>query len=508
MKKTVILVLALLMVLSIAAVAAAADTVVYAGTQQYLSLVPFLNPKTYTAAVFEPLGSFTTYGADFVGIMMESWEYDGDRTYTVKLYDNIHDSAGNPIKAEDVVFCYAYEQVGSSEQANVVRSIESVTALDDLTVQFVWAVKPVIGAFEHALSYVNIVSKAAYEASGDGMATNPTGTGPYVVDSWTSGVTMTLKKNDNYWATSDQVKLPRQQQPVDTIVINTISETSQLTMALQTDTIDMTADMATQDVPNFEEGGAYASKYTVEKTLATAPKSLLVNHSPNAKTSDPNLRMAIMTMIDQELIAWMVNGGSNVAAYGFGSPMNPDYDEEAFKSYVPAHDVNKAKEYLKKSAYPNGCEINLIFIDGGMANDIAELIQGQLAEIGIKVNIKGSIFPNWLAAKNDETAWDLNLSELSGFYVTDLWESAFIKQNETFATEEELAELKPLVEAALGVETHSQETVNAAQKYITENVFVVPLLVEEKYNVYDSALIDGIAYTGEGAVCVQGFSYK
>lgn len=508
MKKFVFFVLAMLMVMSVAVSAIAADTVVYAGTQQYLSLVPFLNPKTYTAAVFEPLGSFTTYGADFQGIMMESWEYDGDRTYTVKLYDNVHDSAGNAITAEDVVFCYAYEQVGSSEQANVIRAIESVTAIDDLTVQFVWAAKPVIGAFEHALSYVNIVDKDAYEASGDGMATAPIGTGPYKVDSWTSGVTMTLSKNENYWASGDQVKLPRQQQPVDTIVINTISETSQLTMALQTETIDMTADMATQDVPNFEAGGKYADKYTVEKTLATAPKSLLVNHSPAAKTSDPNLRMAIMTMIDQELIAWMVNGGSNVAAYGFGSPMNPDYDEETFKSYLPAHDVNKAKEYLKNSAYPNGCEINLIFIDGGMANDIAEMIQGQLAEIGIKVNIKGSIFPNWLAAKNDETAWDLNLSELSGFYVTDLWESAFVKQNEVFATEEELAELQPLVLEALSVEGHSQETVNAAQKFITENVYVIPLLVEEKYNVYDSALIDGIAYTGEGAVCVQGFSFK
>lgn len=510
MKKLVSIFLALMLALSLAAPALAerADTVVYAGTQQYLSLVPFLNPKTYTAAVFEPLGSFTTYGDNFVGIMMESWEYDGDRTYTVKLYDNIHDSAGNPIKAEDVVFCYAYEQVGSSEQANVIRSIESVTALDDLTVQFVWSDKPVIGAFEHALSYVNIVSKAAYEASGDGMATKPIGTGPYVVDSWTSGVTMTLKVNENYWASGDQVKLPRQQQPVETIVINTISETSQLTMALQTDTIDMTADMATQDVPQFEEGGRYADKYTVEKTLATAPKSLMVNHSPKAKTSDPYLRLAIMTAIDQEFIAWMVNGGSNVAAYGFGSPMNPDYDEEAFKSYLPEHDIAKAKEYLKQSAYPNGTEINLIFIDGGMANDIAELIQGQLAEIGIKVNIHGSIFPNWLAAKNDETAWDLNLSELSGFYVTDLWESAFVKQNETFATEEELAELQPLVKTALSVDGHTQENVNAAQKFITENVYVIPLLVEEKFNVYDSALIDGICYTGEGAVCVQGFSFK
>lgn len=511
MKKCTALILSLLLVLSLALPAMAegrVDTVVYAGTQQYLSLVPFLNPKTYTAAVFEPLGSFTTYGDDFQGLLMESWEYDGDRTYTVKLYDNIHDSEGNPIKAEDVVFCYAFEQVGSSEQANVIASIESVTALDDLTVQFVWKTDPVVGAFEHALSYVNIVSKAAYEASGDGMATKPIGTGPYVVESWTSGVTMTLKVNENYWATGDQIKLPRQQQPVETIVINTISETSQLAMALQTDTIDMTADVATQDVPNFEEGGAYADKYDVEKTLATAPKSLLVNHSPEAKTSDPYLRLAILNALDRELLSMMVNGGSNVPAYGFGSPMNPDYDEEAFKSYLPTPDLEKAKEYLAQSAYPNGTDLDLIFIDGGMANDIAEQIQGQLAQIGITVNIKGSIFPNWMADKNDPTAWDLNLSELSGFHVTDLWESSFIKQNETFATEEELAELQPIIQTALAVSTHTQETVNAAQKYITENVYCIPLLVEEKFNVYDSDLIESVCYTGEGAVCVQGFTFK
>jgi len=485
-----------------------ADKVVYASTQQYTSLVPFLNPKTYTAAVFEPLGSFMSYGEDFQGLLMESWEYDGDRTYTVKLYENIHDSEGNPITAHDVEFCYAPEQVGASEMGMLTGAIESVKAVDDYTVEFVWATTPIIGAFEHVVSYVNIVSQAAYEASGDGMASKPVGTGPYVVDSWTSGVSMNLKVNENYWAEGDQVKFPRQQQPVDEIEIDTISETSQLTMALQTGTIDMTADIASQDAPNFLEGGAYSAGYTVEESLATAPKNLLINHSPDAKTSDPNLRMAIMAAIDPAFISAMVNGGANQPTYGLGSPMNPDYDEAAFQSYLPEHSMDKAKEYLAASNYPNGTDITLLFIDGGIANDIAEAIQGQLAQIGITVNIRGEIFPNWLAAKNDPAAWELNLSELSGFYVTDLWESAFVKQNEVFATDAELAELQPAVREAMGVETHSQETVNAGQKAISEGGFCAPLLVQLQYNVYDNTLIDAICYTGEGAVCVQGFTFK
>lgn len=485
-----------------------ADKVVYASTQVYTSLVPFLNPKTYTAAVFESLGAFQGYGEDFDGLLMESWEYDGDKTYTVKLRDNIYDSEGNHITASDVVFSFGSEQIGSSEMANIVRAIAAVEQVDDYTVKFIWENEPVIGAFEHVMSYANIVSQAAYEASGDGMASKPVGTGPYVVDSWTSGVSMNLKVNEKYWASGDQIKFPRQHQPVDEIEIQTISETSQLTMALQTNTIDMTADIASQDVPNFAEGGPYSAGFTVEERTATAPKTLLVNHSPKAKTSDENLRMAILTAIDPDYIAAMVNGGANQPVYGMGAPMNPDYDEEAFKSYLPEHDLEKAKEYLAKSAYPNGTDITLLFIDGGIANDVAEVIQGQLAQIGITVNTKGDIFPNWLTDKSDEAGWELNLTELSGFYVTDLWESAFVKQNETFAPEEELAELHEVVGKALAVNTHSKETVNAAQKFLTENVYCVPLLVQIQYNVYDNTLIDSINYTGEGAVCVQGFSFK
>ncbi|MCD8142062.1 MAG: hypothetical protein LUD83_02085, partial [Clostridiales bacterium] len=64
-----------------------ADKVVYASTQAYSSLTPFLNPKTYTAAVFETLGRYHDYGSDFEGLLMESWEQTDDLTYVVTLYD-------------------------------------------------------------------------------------------------------------------------------------------------------------------------------------------------------------------------------------------------------------------------------------------------------------------------------------------------------------------------------------------------------------------------------------
>ncbi len=484
-----------------------ADKVVYASTQAYSSLTPFLNPKTYTAAVFETLGRYHDYGSDFEGLLMESWEQTDELTYVVTLYDNIYDSEGNHITASDVVF--SFETVRTEGEISQTTVIETVTALDDYTVQFTWADTPVTGAFEQLMSLVNIVSQEAYEATGDGMASDPVGTGPYVVTSWTSGVSMTLEVNENYWASDDQIKFDTQKQNVDVIEIQTISESSQITMALQTGTIDMTEDLAATDASNFQEGGTYSDSYSVLEQADYAPKSILVNVSEDAKTSDYYLRQAIMCAIDNEYIASVVNGGSNQAVYGLGAPSNSDYDEESWKSYLPERSVEQAKEYLAQSAYPDGTTITLLLIDGGINNDIAEIIQNELNQIGIEVDVQAQTFGNWLTNKNDSSAWDLIISELSSTNCcAAIYQNAFDTRdgsaNEIFSDD---ATLQELLEACIFVDNHTQESVNAFQQYLTEQAYVIPGLVQINYNVYDSTLISEIVYSGEGAVIPQAFTY-
>lgn len=483
-----------------------ADKVVYASTQTYSSLTPFLNPKVYTEAVFEPLGRYHSYGNDFEGLLMESYEHPDELTYVVTIYDNIYDSAGNHITASDVVF--SYEAVRTAGEISQTSVIESVEALDDYTVQFVYGEKPVVGNFENIMSIVNIVSQAAYEETGDEMASDPIGTGPYVVSDWTSGVSMTLTVNENYWASGDQIKFDTQKQNVDEIEIQTISETSQLTMALQTDTIDMTEDIASQDAGNFTEGGMYADTHTVVEQEDYAPKTILVNVDPSAKTSDENLRQAIIRAIDNEYIASVVNGGANNPTYGLGCSSNYDYDEEAFKSYIPEHDLDAAREYLAQSAYPDGTTISLLLIDGGIDNDVAEVIQNQLSQIGIEVEVKAETFGNWLSDKGDPTTWDLILSQLSSTNCcADIWANAFDNRDgstEIFTDDEEL---QSLLEGCMFEDNHTQENCNAFQQYITEQVYAIPGLIQINYNVFDNTLISSISYSGEGCALPQAFEY-
>ncbi len=485
-----------------------ADKVVYASTMSYPSLNPFLNPKTFTSAVYEPLGAYETYGDKFGGLLMESWEHPDDLTYIVKLKENITDSKGNKIDAEDVVFCY--DKVRTVGEISRVSVIESVKAVDQYTVEFKWAATPVVGSFESIMTVVNIVDKDEYEATGDDMSSTPVGTGPYVVDSWTSGVTMTLKVNENYWA-KDDIKFNRQKQNVDVIEIQTVSETSQLTMGLQTGTIHMTDAISSQDAPNFQEGGPFSSNHAVVETEAFAPKTLLVNTDPASKTSDPNLRQAIIRAIDNETIAAVVNGGSNHPTYGVGSSYNPDYDAEAFKSFLPGYDPDAAKEYLAKSNYPDGTTISLLLIDGGISNDVAEMVRNQLSQIGITVEVNAEIFPNWMAKKQDPANWDLIVSELSSSdYVTTIWQNAFgIRNghNEIFSDDRD-QQLMDLLAACTTEAGHTQESVNAFQKYVSEQAYAIPLLAQLQYNVYDTGLISEIVMSGEGCIIPQGFTYN
>ena len=54
----------------------------------------------------------------------------------------------------------------------------------------------------------------------------------------------------------------------------------------------------------------------------------------------------------------------------------------------------------------------------------------------------------------------------------------------------------------------SQESVNAFQKYVSEQGYAIPLLAQLQYNVYDTGLISEIVMSGEGCIIPQGFTYK
>lgn len=115
--------------------------------------------------------------------------------YEIELYDYIKDSQGNPITADDVVFSYeeCLNNGSGNQHTALTGNMDSIEKTGDYTVELACN-KEAAGAVERMMSRVHVVSKKAYEASGDCMRTQPVGTGAYVVDNWVTGSSLSLGK--------------------------------------------------------------------------------------------------------------------------------------------------------------------------------------------------------------------------------------------------------------------------------------------------------------------------
>lgn len=123
---------------------------------------------------------------------------DGSTTYTVYIYDYIYDHEGNHITAEDVAWSYMY-QYENATTANW-ETLVNVEAVDDTTVLFTFTEElTALGALENFFSRCFIVS----EDCTANLANEMCGTGPYKFVSYTSGSTLVIETNDDYWQTDE-----------------------------------------------------------------------------------------------------------------------------------------------------------------------------------------------------------------------------------------------------------------------------------------------------------------
>ncbi len=465
--------------------------------------------------IFQKLMNRDGFGGELKPVLMESYEKESEEVYHCKLYDGIVDSAGNSITASDVKFSIEeYQRQGLMNDAN---NVKEVIVDSDLEFTLVFNDNPSANTFEGAVCAFNIISEKSFNESTDKMVTTPVASGPYKVEegSFSSGIGMTLVLNENYWEADkpELIDLPVEMQNVEIIDCKVISESSQVTMALQTDTIDYSESVSAQDLVNFQDGGAYSEKYDVYSSAKNNANVLAFNASENSPLHDPKLREAIMYAIDSDFIANAINGGGNVVSCVLGGPNYDDYNPD-WTNLVPEYDLDKAKELMAESEYPDGTELTLIChtLDPALA-DIGEILLEQLAPLGITLNVSSMELGTYLTYESDPTKWDFtiaNFSNPSGAIV-NVWGIYFDGDRtgtgltKNFVDDAKLQELMKTAELA---ETHTQENVDAAWEYIMDNHWIYGLFLPLQNYVYNSDLITAFGFNNTGSVVPGGCTYN
>lgn len=167
-----------------------------------------------------PFESMLTGTADEIGaaycLLCETLEYPEDRSWVIfNMRDNITFSDRTPMTSEDVVFSYeTFLTKGlNSFRAQLSKKVESVEALDDLTVKFTF--KPDIPTRDliQDVGGIPVFSKAHYVENEldleESFLTPMLGSGPYAMERIEIGQTSVYARDPDYWGEDLPINIGR-----------------------------------------------------------------------------------------------------------------------------------------------------------------------------------------------------------------------------------------------------------------------------------------------------------
>jgi peptide/nickel transport system substrate-binding protein len=310
--------------------------------------------------------------------LAESWETSDDQlTWTFKLREGVKFHNGDDFTAEDVV--YSYDRIIDEKLANAYRfdAVKDVKAVDPTTVEIdLKQPTPNLLAKIGSFKGMAIVDKQNIE-SGD-VKRDPVGTGPFMMDGYRSGDSITLKANKDYWGGAPKV---------GSVKFTFVSEPTVALANLQSGQVQWTDNLPPQQVSSLQGDDTI--------TIDTKPSNDYWYFATNEKRKpfdDPRVRQALAYAIDRDAI-------TEAAKFGLATPNQTAIPETSdwYYDYSPySHDPEKAKQLLSDAGVKN------LTIDFMVTNEFPETVQAaqvmasQLDKVGVKLKIRTEDFSTWL----------------------------------------------------------------------------------------------------------------
>lgn len=453
----------------------------------WATLSPFQTTQnqygTFTRLLYDRLAII--YNGEYVPQMAESWEVAEDGvTWTIKIHDNITDSAGNHITADDLVW-FTQESMDRKLKP-IFNKVKDVYKIDDYTMCIVMT-EATVGNFELVLASVYGVSEAAFKASPDEFSSTVVSSAPYKVVEYVANSHLTLEYREDYWDKDNDH--PALQNNVKTATYTIITEASQQQIALETGTVDCIESLTSSLVPAFSDNASYGN------IVSPSGNGLQMYFSGDASRpcgKSEDLCKAIAYCID-------INGVIVAAYEGLASPMhcgasemlvgyNPEWNDEPYFEY----DVEKAKEYLAASGY-NGEELVLLATAGGGNDRLAQVLQSYMSAIGINCKLDLVDAALFASSRFDGSQYDMILVQAGGVTITNWWGvrfdmNAYEKGDGTARRDETLTNM---IYNAWSVEGYSKESIDEIHYYLMDHCYVYGLVNPDVNNVYrtDSGII-------------------
>jgi peptide/nickel transport system substrate-binding protein len=387
---------------------------VFAGSSDPVALDPAFasdsESSRVTNQIFEGLVGYKEGSSDIEPRLATEWSQSADGlNFTFKLREGVKFSDGTPFDAEAVCFNFErwYNWTGQLQAQNITNYYQLVfkgfktsddPALTDALYSScaangdheatVTLTRP-YGLFIPALAVVpfamqsptalkkydadNVTAEGSDVRFGEYATEHPTGTGPFMFDSWDKGQQITLVANPDYWGEPPKVAK---------VIVRTIGDPTARVQALKNGEIDAYDMVSPTDLPTLEADGF--------RLLRRDPYNVLyLGMDQNTEVfKDQRVRQAIAYGIDKEALIAQVMPPGTEAAVEFLVPVMTSWTDKVEKY---SYDPDKARALLKEAGQEN-MAVDFYYPTGTsrpyMPNpeDIFVNLRTQLEALGIKVN--------------------------------------------------------------------------------------------------------------------------
>ena len=395
------IVAALLLSLSLAAAPALAqpkkDTVVLAMTLEPPGLDPTAGAASAIAEVvlyniFETLTKVNGDGS-VTPLLAESWSISPDaKTYTFKLRRGVKFQNGEPFNAASVRF--SFERAVAKDSVNkdkaVFANIESIATPDDYTV--VLTLKNSNPDLLFQLGQGTAVMVEPKSAATNN--TQPVGTGPFKLEAWNRGSSVTLVRWDGH-RNAANIKMRR------------------ATIRFINDPAAQVAALLSGDVDAFPRVAAARSleQFKRDKRFqiligGSRAKVIVAINNKRKPLDDVRVRRAIAAAIDRQAVIDGAADGFGVAIGSYYTPGAPGYvDLTAVNAYDPA----KARALLHQAGVQLPLELTMKLPPTPYARQGGEIIAAMLDKVGIKAKMENIEWAQWLSGVYKDKAYDLTV---------------------------------------------------------------------------------------------------
>jgi peptide/nickel transport system substrate-binding protein len=377
-------------------------TAIVSVTSDFQAFNPITNSALVTLevinfALFTPL---VQYDANFEPqpYLAEGWELD-ERGVTMRLRQDMFWHDGEPVTAEDVVF--TFDLAKNPETASLLESayltmVRSAAVVDAHTVRFEWVAphsQPMEAFWWAPVPRHLLQDVAPGQLAQAGFNRQPVGSGPFRFVSWDAGQQVILEANPQFpQALGGRPMLDR-------IVFRVVPESTTRLTELLTGAIDVNYTVLPDEARQVEQ------QRNVTLHHYPGREFLYVGwNNEREPFRDPRVRRALTHAIDREALREALMFGYAELMSGpvlpF-SPLNPGTDP------LP-YDPEAARRLLAEAGFTPGAggtmqgpqgplRFTMMASENRLRQDLATVIQSQLAQVGVQVEVRVMEFQTLLA---------------------------------------------------------------------------------------------------------------